>query len=207
MLICWREISLTLIRHDYCLSFTQILDMKQSIFLLSLMTIVSTTMFGQAYTPTDNGSKVSFVIKNFGVKTNGVFTGLSGMINFDPANATKGSIDVSLDANSVNTSNKSRDGHLRKDEYFDVAKYPRISFKTSKITATNKAGYWYAFGTLTIKGVAKEISFPFTAKPQTGGYLFTGSFSINRRDFKVGGKSLVMGDNVDVTLSVFAKKN
>ena len=62
------------------------------------------------------------------------------------------------------------------------------------------------FGNITIKGVTKEIKFPFTFTAKDGGYLFEGEFKINRRDFGVGGKSFSISDELSVELSVFAKK-
>ena len=163
--------------------------------------------FGQTYTPTDNGSKVRFVIKNFGINTGGTFDGLSGTITFDPATLATASFDVSVAAKTVDTDMEARDNHLRKAEYFDVEKYPRISFKSTKVTTTNKDGYLFMFGIITIKNVSKEISFPFTQKSQEGGILFEGDFKLNRRDFGVGGKSFSMADDLTVELSIFAKKN
>ena len=96
-----------------------------------------------------------------------------------------------------------RDNHLKKDEYFNTAKYPTLNFTSTKITSDG-SGYIVA-GLLTIKGTTKEISFPFTATRQDNGFVFTGNFSINRRDFDVGGGSAVMGSNVDVSLKVVAK--
>jgi polyisoprenoid-binding protein YceI len=63
------------------------------------------------------------------------------------------------------------------------------------------------FGTITIKGVSKEIRFPFTQKPKNGGYLFEGEFKLNRLDFGVGEKSFSLADELTVELSIFAKKN
>lgn len=159
----------------------------------------------QQYQPTDEKSEVKFVIKNFGINTGGSFKGLQGTIVFDAANAAAGSFDISIDVNTVNTDNDSRDNHLRKEEYFDVQSHPRISFKSEKITA-GKSGSFQVSGKLTIKGTTKDISFPFKASAKDDGYLFEGSFQLNRRDFKVGGNSLVLGDNVSVSLSVLAKK-
>ena len=141
--------------------------------------IFSFLIFAQSYTPVDEGSKVHFVIDNFGIATGGDFTGLSGKIKFDPADLTATD--------------------------FDVKNYPRLLFKSTRITKTNKDGYLYMFGNITIKGVMKEIQFPFTATPKNGGYLFEGSFKLNRRDFNVGGRSLVLSDELTVSLSIFAK--
>lgn len=164
-------------------------------------------VFGQSYTPTDNSSKVRFVIKNFGINTGGTFEGLNGTITFDPSALTTASFNVSVDANTVDTDLEARDNHLRKAEYFDVEKYPKISFKSTKVTTTNREGYLFMFGVITIKNVSKEISFPFTQTSKDGGILFEGEFKLNRRDFGVGGKSFSMSDELTVELSIFAKKN
>lgn len=162
--------------------------------------------FSQLYTPADAGSKVRFVIRNFGINTGGTFQGLQGSISFDPANPTAASFEVSVDANTVDTDIEARDNHLRKAEYFNVKEFPQLSFKSSRITRSNTAGYLFMFGTITIKGVSKEISFPFKATEKDGGILFEGEFKLNRRDFGVGRRSLSLADELNVELSVFAKK-
>ena len=179
--------------------------LKKGFTALALFCVVTT--FGQTYTPTDEGSKVRFVIKNFGINTGGTFDGLAGSITFDPANLGSASFNVTVDAKSVDTDIEARDNHLRKAEYFDVEKFPKISFRSTKISTTNKEGYLYMFGIITIKNVSKEISFPFKQTSKDGGILFEGEFSLNRRDFGVGGKSFSMADELNVELSVFAKKN
>ena len=165
------------------------------------------TAFGQNYTPTDAGSKVRFVIKNFGINTGGTFEGLAGSVVFDPANLAGASFNVSVDAKTVDTDMEARDNHLRKEEYFDVEKYPKLSFRSTKITTTNKEGYLFMFGVITIKNISKEISFPFKQTSKDGGLLFDGEFKLNRLDFGVGGKSFSMSDELNVELSIFAKKN
>ena len=172
---------------------------------LALFCVV--TASSQTYTPTDAGSKVRFVIKNFGISTGGTFDGLAGNITFDPVNLNSANFNVSVDAKSVDTDMEARDNHLRKEEYFDVEKYPKLSFRSTKVTTTNKEGYLIMVGIITIKNVSKEVSFPFTQKSQNGGILFEGEFKLNRRDFGVGGKSFSMSDDLNVELSIFAKKN
>ena len=164
-------------------------------------------LYAQAtFTPDDAGSKVHFVIKNFGIKTGGDFTGLKGTIKFDPANFGSSVFDVTVDANTLDTDNSSRDGHLRKAEYFDVAKFKTINLKSNKVVKSTVAGRFYVFGNLTIKGVTKPVEFGFGATPKEGGYVFDGEFTINRRNFGVGGSSISMSDNLTVSLAVFAKK-
>ena len=160
----------------------------------------------QIYKPVDEKSSVKFRIKNFGFNNvTGSFKGLQGTVQFDPENLAASRIDVTVDAKSVNTGINLRDNHLRKEEYFDVKKYPVIRFVSSKITPSSKAGTLFMFGKLTIKNVSQEISFPFTAVAQEGGYLFSGEFKINRINFGIGESSSV-SDNLTVILNVFAGK-
>ena len=156
-------------------------------------------------TPTDASSKVHFVIKNFGIKTGGDFSGLKGTIKFDLASVLTWAFDVTVESATINTDNDSRDGHLKKSEYFDVKKYTTIHMVSSKIQTTDQAGVYQFIGNLTIKGVTKAIQFPFKVNKSNDGYLFTGDFEINRRDFGVGGSSVSMADELKVSLSVFAR--
>jgi polyisoprenoid-binding protein YceI len=166
---------------------------------------VLTTHWAQAqYKPVDKESTLKFRIKNLGFGVDGSFAGFQGDIRFDPAHPADAAFDVSIDANSVNTDNSMRDDHLRAGSYFDVKNSPRIRLVSEKVAASGKKGMWVLSGKLTIKNHTKDISFPFSATASGGGYLFDGTFSINRRDFEVGGMSTI-SDNLDVTIHVLAK--
>jgi polyisoprenoid-binding protein YceI len=171
--------------------------------------ICSLAAISQKYIPTDAGSKVHFVIKNFGINTGGDLSGLAGDINFMPANITASNFNVSVSVNTIDTDNGSRDGHLKSKEYFDADKYPVITLRSTRIDRTNKtASGWYNFaGTLTMHGVTKPISFPFQATKKGDDYLFVGGFTINRLDYGVGKSSSVMSSSVKVSISVLAKKS
>jgi polyisoprenoid-binding protein YceI len=177
--------------------------MLKGILLLSIVLLGTQSA---VYTPTDNGSSVKFKIKNLGVSVGGSFTGLQGKIVFDPVNPAASSMEASIDVNSINTGIDLRDNHLRSDDYFDAKNYPKIRFVSTRVGAGNRSGSYNVTGNLTIKNVTREISFPFTAVPQSGGYLFSGEFKINRRDYKVGGSSITLSDNLTVSLKVFAPK-
>ena len=178
--------------------------MKRIILSFSVF-VLSFALFSQSYTPIDEGSKVHFVIANFGIATGGDFKGLTGSIKFDPSDLAASDFDVAIDANTIDTDIEARDNHLRKAEYFDVKDFPKLTFKSTKITKTNRDGYLYMFGNITIKGVTKEIKFPFTATAKNGGYLFEGGFKLNRRDFGVGKSSISLSDDLTVSLSILAK--
>lgn len=168
------------------------------IFVLCIVSV-----HAQQLKPVDSKSEIKFTLKNFGLNTSGTLSGLKGTINFNSSNLSAASFNVTVDVNTINTGIDMRDSHLKKEEYFNAAKYPVISFVSASIRTDNN-GYIVS-GQLTIKGITKNISFPFTALPQNGGTLFTGSFNIDRKDFDVGGGSAVMSNNVDVELKVFAQ--
>ena len=155
------------------------------------------------YKPVDAGSSVKFRIKNLGIRVDGSFTGLQGDIRFDPARLNDASFEVSVDAGTVNTDNSLRDDHLRRTDYFDAKAYPQIHLSSAKIRPSNKANSFFLYGKLTIKNTTKDISFPFTATPSGKGWLFDGTFIINRRDFNVGGASII-SDKLEVSLNVVA---
>lgn len=158
----------------------------------------------RSYAPSDNGSEIRFAIRNMGFRVTGSFAGLQGSVRFDPANPATASFNITVDAATVNTDNSMRDEHLKASGYFDVSKYPHISFVSSKVTASNKRDTWMVTGQLTIRNHTKEISFPFTATPTNGGWLFKAAFTLNRRDFEVGGASII-SDQLDAILNIFAK--
>jgi len=148
--------------------------------------------------PVDTDDAVSFAIKNFGLNVNGKFKGLQGKIKWDAVNPSNSLFDVAVDVNTISTGIDSRDSHLKKEDYFDAEKYPAIHFISTAVTAGNVTG------NLTIKGITKKISFPFTVTASGNGYVFMGSFALNRRDFGVGNGSAVLSDNVTVSLKVQA---
>ena len=106
------------------------------------------------------------------MNTSGTFEGLAGSITFDPANLSTALFNVSVDARTVDTDINSRDNHLRKPEYFDVKKYPKLNFESTKITKAAKPEYLYMFCNIGIKGVTKRVEFPFTATVKDNGYFF-----------------------------------
>jgi polyisoprenoid-binding protein YceI len=174
--------------------------------IASIFTLFATiSLCAQALTPVGSASEIKFKIKNLGFNTTGSFSGLAGKITFTPNNPDGCNFDVHIEAKTVNTGVEKRDDHLRSSDYFDVKNYPQIRFVSVKVSNTNKNGTLFVSGKLTMKGITKDISFPFTVKPVQDGYLFNGEFKLNRRDFKVGGGSTV-SDNLTVMLKVMARK-
>jgi len=180
--------------------------MKKYIIILACLLIKLNTG-AQIYSPKDEQQAVSFIIKNFGLSVNGTLTGLQGRIVFNPANLSTATFKVTVDVGTINTGNSSRDSHLKKEDYFNAAVFQKINIVSSKITTGNSPATYLFEGVVSIKGTNKSISFPFTASPIADGYIFKGSFKINRRDFKVGGNSMVLSDNLTINLNISTKKS
>jgi len=178
------------------------------LFLIIIMSaVVASFTIINSYTPVDESSSIKFRIKNLGINVDGSFKGLKGNIEFDAAKPEQSKFDISVDVNTINTGIGARDNHLKKEAYFDVAKYSTMKFSATKVAASSTPGTYVVYGNLTIKNTTKAVSIPFTATPQSSGLLFKGEFKLNRRDYGVGSNSISMSDNLIVYLSVFAKKN
>jgi polyisoprenoid-binding protein YceI len=154
--------------------------------------------------PVAKESGVQFTIHNFGFKTGGTLAAPDGDLVFNPEDLSKSSFRMTIKSESINTDNETRDEHLREEDYFDVKKYPLIRFETSSIKSKNNKGDYEAVGTLTIKDKSKVIVLPFKAVKSGNGYLFTGSFSMNRRDFDIGGSSTISNE-LTVNIKVLAQ--
>ena len=177
-------------------------------FIFTLLIVISSVCAAQRYVPSDKESRVHFTIRNFGIKTGGDLTNLSGEIFFFRTDMNATRMNVSVEASTIDTDNNTRDSHLKDEEYFDVANHPLITLSSTKIEQTNKTddGYYYFTGNLTMRGITKEITFPFKVEKTNDDYLFTGEFEINRLDFEIGSNSAVLSNTVNVSLSVLAKK-
>ena len=174
--------------------------------IIILNLILSNSVMAQTYNVNDVTSTVNFVIKNIGLNVNGCFSGTKGTVILDNKEFKKSVINISVNSNSVNTDNVARDKHLRKDEYFDVEKFPIINFESTKIESASRLNRYNIEGNLTIKGISKPIKFELIAVEKDNNLELKCNFEINRRNFKVGGNSLVLSDNVKMNLNIIASK-
>jgi len=161
----------------------------------------------QRYIAVDKSSEINFTIKNFGFTVNGSFSGLRGDIQFNPSNLGNSRFEMSVDATTIFTKKKSRDITLREKDYFFTEKYAAIYLTSTSITRSNHDGYYLFEGELYIKGISKKISFEFSAKPAISGYVFKADFEVKRSDFRIGGNSITLSDQVFVSLNVVSIKN
>jgi len=104
-----------------------------------------------------NHTAAQFSVRHMGISTvRGAFTKLSGSAQYDPSNLSKTSLEATIEAASIDTRVSMRDDDLRSDHYFDVAKYPSITFKSKSVQAAG-AGKLKITGDLTIHGTTKDI--------------------------------------------------
>jgi polyisoprenoid-binding protein YceI len=156
-----------------------------------------------------NHTAAQFSVRHMGISTvRGAFTKVSGSAQYDPSNPGKTSVEATIDAASVDTRVSMRDDDLRSANYFDVAKYPMITFK-SKSAEPAGEGKLKLVGDLTIHGVTKEVVLPVDgpSAPVTDprGNTHVGasaSTTINRKDFGVGGASSMVGEDIAITIDV-----
>lgn len=150
-------------------------------------------------------SSVTFKIKNAGFTVDGKFGTVEAAILFDMNNLEQSSIEASITTQTIDTGIEGRDTHLRKPDYFDATKYPKINMKSQKITKLANGTYEGTF-LLTLKGITKEVKIPFSYTENGASATYGGEFKINRLDYKVGGKSWVMSDNVTIKIIVIGKQ-
>ena len=149
-------------------------------------------------------SKVNFRIKNAGLPVNGSFANPEANIIFSPESLSTSKITASIAAKTVNTGINARDNHLRKDDYFGVEKYPKINMTSTSFE--KKGDNFVGYFELTIRDVTRKVKVPFSFVQNQDKATFKGEFSINRRDFNVGGWSIILGNEVDMSITLQAQK-
>ena len=157
-------------------------------------------------------SNAGFKVRHLVSKVSGGFNDFDGTIVADFENLDASSVEFTIQATSIDTKNEKRDGHLRSVDFFDVEKYPEITFKSSKITKIDGDSYAVT-GTLTMHGVSKEITLTvdflgeMTAMGGTrAGYELT--TTVNRKDFGISWNraldagGFVLGDDVEININL-----
>lgn len=148
---------------------------------------------------------VTFQIKNMGFNTGGTFGGIQADIRFDATKPEISSIEATANVNDLNTGNDTRDEHLKSADYFDATTYPKIVMKSVSIKHKSGNNYVAKFN-VTIKNKTQQLDVPFTYTENGNTADFNGTLKLKRSDFGIGGSSMVMSDNVTVTIDVVANK-
>ena len=160
-------------------------------------------------------SRVEFTIRHIVSKVTGNFGDFKGTITYDPAAPASSSTTVEIVATSIDTNNDRRDNHLRSADFFDVAKFPALTFKSTKVVPSGE-GKFKVEGTLTMHGVTKPIVLDASflgagpgmdGSPHAG---FEASAKVERKDYGIiWNKALdqggtLLGDDVSINLEIEA---
>src|SRR5271154_2310713 len=191
--------------------------MKNSLIAFGFAIILAATVQAQSTTwqldPAH--SNAQFSVRHLGISNvQGEFTKVTGTVQLDDQDISKSSVTASIDVASIDTRAQGRDSDLKSEHFFDVAKYPTLTFQSTKIWKTGE-GTAKMSGNLTLHGVTKEVTFDVTGPTKAieamGGMRRGASATtkINRQDFGLkyltgmmpGGDQMI-GDTVTITLDV-----
>jgi len=182
---------------------------RQSIIAAAAFALASAAAFAGDYKIDPVHTNLGFSVRHLGISNvQGKFTDFDGTISYDEKDPAKSSVKVTIKTASINTGNDTRDKDLRSENFFDVAKYPEITFQS---TAVKKSGEdWVATGNYTMHGVTKSIDLPFTVSgpvQDPWGNQRIGVESgvkIKRADYGITADKGLIGDDVKITLTVEA---
>ena len=156
-------------------------------------------------------SSVGFTVRHIVSNVKGQFNEFSGNFTYDPKVPEKSSVEAVIQTKSINTNVDKRDGHLRSPDFFDVEKFPTMTFKSTSVKSAG-SGKLDITGTLTLHGVSKPVVLSVqggdVAKDPWGGTRtgFSATTSVNRKDFgmtwnkTLDNGGLLVGDDVKIDI-------
>jgi len=193
--------------------------MKKNFSIVVLAVVLIASFANGAVTKYDTDaahSNIGFSMPILGglSQVRGKFTDFTVAIVYDDADVTKSSVNATIKATSIDTGIERRDAHLRTADFFEVEKFPEITFASSRIEKKGKQ--LIAHGTFTMRGVTKEIALPFTINgvskdPKTGKTQLglTARTTVNRRDYGISfsnpGNPNFLGDQVEIELNIVTR--
>ncbi len=188
---------------------------KPAIITVILALALAASAQVQEYQIDKGHSHVAFTAKHLMISNvEGRFQDFAGTVSFDPKDLTKSSVKVTIQTASVNTDNSARDSDLHGSELLDVAKFPTMTFASTRVEKT--ADGYALIGNLTIKDVTKEVRIPFSINGPINDpwgmsrLAAEGATTIDRRDFHVTYNNrakdgtAIVGDIIRISLSIEA---
>jgi polyisoprenoid-binding protein YceI len=180
-----------------------------------LFLAAASSVQAQTWTIDSSHSAAQFAVRHMMVTTvRGDMGKITGAVSFDPAKPAAGSIEATVDVTGINTREAGRDKHLKSADFFDVEKFPTITFKSKKIDPATGGGFKVS-GDLTMRGVTKEVVLDVeplrpVIKDQRGASRTgtTATTKLNRQDYGVNwsraldGGGVVVSDDVSVTIDI-----
>ncbi len=190
---------------------------KASLLLTAIvgLTLAAAARAADSYTIDPAHTTIGFSVRHLGVSNvHGQFKEFSGAIVFDDKNPSASSVKVTIKTASIDTSNEKRDNHLKSASFFEAEKFPEITFASKSVE--KKGDTYQMTGTLTMKGVSKDVVIPFTLSgPVQDPWKNTrlgaeGSLTINRQDYGVAMADIIdkgIGNDVKISLDVESTKD
>jgi polyisoprenoid-binding protein YceI len=167
------------------------------------------------YTIDKAHSEADFTIRHMAISNvHGAFGNISGAVVYDPSDVSKSSVDATIDVSTVDTGVTMRDNHLKSADFFDVAKFPTMTFKSTSVKPDGSG--FDLMGNLTLHGVTKPVTLKVDApskeqagmRPGTFARGFEGTTTINRKDFgltwngTLKSGDAVIGDEVKIDINL-----
>lgn len=168
--------------------------MKKTILIALMAVLTQLSVNAQTTWTVDKAhAKINFTVVHLGISdVDGIFKNFDATIKASKPDFSDGVFEFSADVNSINTEIDMRDDHLRGPDFFDVAKYPKLTFKSTSIKPLGKNKYALK-GNLTMRGITKPVTFNLTyrgtiphpmTKANVAGFQLSGK--ILRKDFNLG---------------------
>jgi len=185
------------------------------LILVAALAVASPAVAAETYEVDASHANVTFQVRHFMSQVSGRFNTFDGTISIDRAEPEASSVQFTIRAESIDTSNDKRDGHLRSPDFFDVASHPTITFRSTSVRKVDEDSYEVT-GDFTMRGVTKSITLPVEVlgemkdpwgNPRIG---FEISTTIDRKDYGVSWNQtldqggLVLGDDVKVSVNLEA---
>jgi polyisoprenoid-binding protein YceI len=192
-------------------------NVNRVLTLVACLTLTAAPALASEWKIDPAHSGAQFRVKHLGITdVDGVLGPINGTINMDDKDVTKSSVEVSIDVTQISTQNAQRDGHLKSPDFFDVAKFPTATFKSTKVEKAGK-GKLKVTGDLTMHGITKPVTLAVEGpsaqvKDMMGGtrVALTATTKLNRKQWDLNwnktlsGGELLVSDDVRVTLPIEA---
>lgn len=162
-----------------------------------VLLMVSFLMKSQEWTQDKIETQVIFKIKNLGINVAGHFNEVAIQSNFDIDELSKSYIEALIEVKSIETGMSGRDKHLLKEDFFDENRVKNIRLKSTSFRK-EKNGSIFLIGGLTIKKTTKKIEIPIQVLQEENKLKISADFTLNRKDFDVGGGSFILSKNVNI---------
>ncbi len=189
--------------------------MRRALLALALLLPTLAAADPAVYRVDGDHSGVSFKIRHFVSNVSGRFRDFDGVVKYDKLSPAASSVEFTIRAASIDTASNDRDEDLRSKNFFEVAKYPTLTFSSTKVVPKD-AKTLLVTGNLTMHGVTREITFPVellgtVSAPGGEKAGFEASFTVNRKEFGIDWNNILdsgplLGDEVKVSIEIEANR-